>query len=126
MDRELNKDEIKFLKRVNKNKFVIDSNVLGSYFNKEVFEDDNKKHLKHINMDNVDFGYLYDKRYFRLDFIAINQKYKDVKITPEGKSILDKENKDINPKLKFWLPTGISIVALLASIAAILVSALLK
>ncbi len=106
MDRELNKDEIKFLKRVNKNKFVIDSNVLGSYFTKEVFE--------------------YDKRYFRLDFIAINQKYKDVKITPEGKSILDKENKDINPKLKFWLPTGISIVALLASIAAILVSALLK
>lgn len=118
MDRELNKDEIKFLKIIKKKELPIKDSVVDGFFEKQEFFNANKSYLENIDFDIVDYYFLKDKKY-----IQYNKFINTIYITPSGKSILDKNK---NETIKFWLPTVISIVALAASITAILVSALVE
>ncbi len=122
MNRELNKDEIKFLKIVSKNKLKVDAinaqfkaNIKLNLFQK------NADKLKNVNFDNLDYDYLFNNGL--ITYQSTGKLFFNVNISPAGKSIVDKEK---NSKLKFWLPTAISIVALVASIAAVLVAAFVK
>lgn len=112
MLRSLNKEEIKFLKQVKKSNIFTTSNRFTTKSGSIVLDCINEKY--NLDMTKIDLELIENLNYIDTEFK--NNTY-FLKLTPSGNSFLDSIN---DKNFKFWLPTILSIGALIISLLAII------